>query len=76
MFDITKVLRPFSNHLFVGNLLQDNLVYKNNLVPESTINSQKKKKKRKEKPSISATNILIEKKQLNEEKRNKCKPFQ
>ena len=74
MFDITKVLRPFSNHLFVGNLLQDNLVYKNNLVPESTINSQKKKKK--EKPSISATNILIEKKQLNEEKRNKCKPFQ
>ena len=47
MFDITKVLRPFSNHLFVGNLLQDNLVYKNNLVPESTINSQKKKKRKK-----------------------------
>lgn len=43
MFDTTKVLRPFSNYLFVGNLL-DNLVYKNNLVPKSTANSQKKKK--------------------------------
>lgn len=44
MFDTTKVLRPFSNYPFVGNLLQDNLVYKSNLVPKSTANSPKKKK--------------------------------
>lgn len=71
MFDTTKVLRPFSNHLFVGNLLQDNLVYKNNLVPKSTVNSQKKKK-----PFNLSNKHLNRKKQLNEEKRNKCKPFQ
>ena len=62
MFDITKVLRPFSNHLFVGNLLQDNLVYKNNLVPESTINSQKKKKKKKRKTFYLSNKHLNRKK--------------
>lgn len=71
MFDTTKVLRPFSNYLFIGNLLQDNLVYKSNLVPKSTANSTKKKK-----PFNLINKNLNRKKQLNEEKRNKYKPSQ
>ena len=72
MFDTTKVLRPFSNYFFIGNLLQDNLVYKSNLVSKSTANSTKKKKKTF---TLSNKN-LNRKKQLNEEKRNKYKPSQ